>query len=457
MSELDLTKFSFLVVDDVRLCRMSVTGILRGLGIQSIYQAASGAEAISILEDDSRQVDCAIVDFKMPEMNGVELLKAIRTGVSNARRDLPVAMLTGYGDEGLVGLALALDVNTFLLKPANEETLAQRLMGFLSEDQSDEQWIRPAEAYEAIDINTPVAGLLEEAQAPLREDQGPPVTTSTADTGAVQCKLRDIPADSTLARDLQSVNGRMLYEAGTVLTSRHVTRLNGLKDLGFLEDDAWIASRHVAAASQPPEEVRVEEQSQPSGGARAATGQEIDPLASSSAEGGLQKSSFAQLGKLSFGSSTNCMRCTASFTPAPDVVRLHNRGELTAILCPRCKERDTNLLCGCVSFMVAKGGFPMMAGQLVQAFQESEHSLPKEEDDPFETLRQTYREDPLTDVDIKYWVHANFFAMNPNTKQLECMIDRIMKDPERVRLLGTAGLAARHMASRRALRLKTDK
>src|SRR5262249_2017601 len=71
--------------------------------------------------------------FMMPNVNGLQLLKAIRTGRARCRRDLPVAMLTAVSDQDLVGAALALDVNAFLLKPASVQALSQRIARMLEE------------------------------------------------------------------------------------------------------------------------------------------------------------------------------------------------------------------------------------------------------------------------------------------------------------------------------------
>ncbi|MFH1743790.1 MAG: hypothetical protein ABIH23_32700 [bacterium] len=183
----------------------------------------------------------------------------------------------------------------------------------------------------------------------------------------------------------------------------------------------------------------------------------INPFASSSEEGGLQKSTFARYGKLSLKSTPPCTRCEATFNPKSEILRLHNRGELTSLLCPNCTERDNQLLCACVKLIVIKGGFPPTVEQLAEAFYERDEGLNKSATDPFETLRKTYEEDPLTEEDILYWVHADYFSMNPVSKQLDCMIDRIMSSAERTLLLGKEGLSGKDMAAKRQQRLQMEK
>ncbi|MEW6234296.1 MAG: response regulator [Candidatus Omnitrophota bacterium] len=431
---MNLSKYSFLIVDDVRLCRLNVMGILKNLGCQTIHSANTGLEALSILEDKNRPVDCVIADFKMPDMNGLQLLKAIRCGEKNLRRDLPVAMLTGCGDEGLVGLALQLDVNAFILKPASKNNLSARLESIFSDDQQREAWIREIPVYQSIEVNAPVADLLKDDPSSLPPMEKAPISIAP---GEAHFRIDSVPENYPLSRDIRSKNGRILYPAGAILTSRHLTRLKGLKDLDFWDGNVWIKA-------EPPKT--------DSGQMEASSrGEEANRLSSPSADSSPKISTFARLGKLNSGAVVNCWRCENSFAPSVEILRRHNRSELMALLCPECLARDNDLLCACVKYMIVKGGFPQPVDKFVSAFWERDPAMRPNKEDPFETLRTTYKDDPLTDKDILNWVQKNYFTLNLITKQVECMIDRIMTDPERVRLLGKEGLAAREMAAKRAL------
>jgi len=431
---MNFSKYSFLIVDDVRLCRLNVMGILKNLGCQTIHYATTGVEALSILGDEKRPVDCVIVDFKMPDMNGLQLLKAIRCGEKNIQRDLPVAMLTGCGDEGLVGLALQLDVNAFILKPATKNNITARLISLFSDDQQREAWIREAAVYKSIDVNAPVVDLLKDDPSSLPPSEKGPIAIAP---GEAHFRIDSVPENYPLSRDIRSKNGRILYPAGAVLTSRHLTRLKGLKDLDFWDGDVWIkAEAPKTDSAQTDASPRGEEANRPS---------------SPGAESAPKVSTFARLGKLNSGAVVGCWRCENSFTPSVEIVRRHNRSELLTLLCPECLERDNELLCACVKYMIVKGGFPQPVDKFVSAFRERDPGMRPNKEDPFETLRTTYKDDPLTDKDILNWVQKNYFTLNLITKQVECMIDRIMTDPERVRLLGKDGLAAREMAAKRAL------
>ncbi len=428
MNEINWSNCSFLIVDDVRLCRFNVLGILKNLGSKVNYSAMNGAEALEILEDDEKKVDCVISDFKMPVMNGLQLLKAIRTGRKNIRRNLPVAMLTGYGDENLVGLAIKLDVNAFLLKPANKGSLTPRLHAILQDDHTDESWLRQVSDYEAVDINSTVANLLEDDPSSLLAvtEHNEPLSENE-----VLYRYDNVPENYPLSRDLRSKNGSILYPSGTVLTRRHITRLKGLKDLGFWDGNIWI----VSPKKKEDKSFDVSFS---------------DDASYQSAEGDYKRSTLSRLGKLSIDSDLKCSRCQTEFSPSYELIRLHNRGELTKILCPACMKRDNELMCACVRLMILKGGFPLNYEEILQSFYERNINLGKGIEDPFAALRSTYGSDPLSEEDIQDWVRGNFFILNKSTNQVECMINRIMSNPDRVRLLGKEGLAGRHMAMKRS-------
>jgi CheY-like chemotaxis protein len=241
MAEVDLKGRHALVVDDDPFVRSIVVRMLRDLGEPKIDLADHGSEATAILGFPGKNIDFALVDFMMPNMNGLELLKAIRTGRARCRRDLPVAMLTAISAKDLVGKALALDVNAFLLKPTSQQVLGMRIERMLSE----EPYVQEPEVYEAIDI--PAAPQQGRAAVVLPT---PPAPTAAAprrpERVAVEpirprtrVGLDELNENATLAADLINQRGICLLRKGVVINRRILSRLRDLGDLKEI-DHVWV-------------------------------------------------------------------------------------------------------------------------------------------------------------------------------------------------------------------------
>jgi two-component system, LuxR family, response regulator FixJ len=76
-------------------------------------------------------VDCFVIDYKMPDMNGIDLAGRLRT------RDIaaPVILITGYPDENISARAATAGVRHVLHKPLLDESLVTRIRGAIQEAQ----------------------------------------------------------------------------------------------------------------------------------------------------------------------------------------------------------------------------------------------------------------------------------------------------------------------------------
>jgi len=109
-----------LVVDDEEMVRSIVTQLL-SLNDHDVDRASSGAEALSMFEED--RYDIVFTDFGMPEMTGAELAKRLRA----TQPDLPIILLTGYTDtETAVGA-----VDDILSKPFKLEELQATIQKYV--------------------------------------------------------------------------------------------------------------------------------------------------------------------------------------------------------------------------------------------------------------------------------------------------------------------------------------
>jgi CheY-like chemotaxis protein len=211
---------SYLVVDDEEISRLLVSRFLRQVEPRQLLLAAHGQEALDLLA--SNPVDCLVTDLNMRPVDGLELLKAVRTGASAARRDLPVVLFAGRSDIDRMGIALALDVHAFVVKPVARPVLLERIRRGLAQPTP----AVPVEAYRAIEL-TPAPGA---GPAPPAGGAGPDRQTP----------LNEVRDGQVLSRAVASHDGRRLVDAGTALTRRWIDRLTDLVELDPSLAQVWI-------------------------------------------------------------------------------------------------------------------------------------------------------------------------------------------------------------------------
>jgi len=112
-----------LVVDDQLTMRALVRNGLQTLGFTDITEAGDGEDALrSIL---TRPVHLVISDYNMPKVDGLELLRAIRS--HEPIKSTAFIMLTGRADKELVQKAVQYGVNNYLVKPFTVQQLKEKL------------------------------------------------------------------------------------------------------------------------------------------------------------------------------------------------------------------------------------------------------------------------------------------------------------------------------------------
>ncbi len=113
-----------LVVDDDPHIRELVEVFLRAEGIDEVYGASDGREALHFLE--STTVDMAILDVMMPNMDGWELCRQLRKTY-----DFPILMLTARGDTSQIVKGFELGTDDYLVKPFEPLVLIARVKALL--------------------------------------------------------------------------------------------------------------------------------------------------------------------------------------------------------------------------------------------------------------------------------------------------------------------------------------
>lgn len=118
-----------LIVDDSRAMRALLSRMVTGLGLTTSV-AGNGREALQVLEEGGVP-DVALVDWNMPEMNGLELVQAMRSDERYAT--VPVVMVTTETEMSQVMKALEAGANEYVMKPFTAEILHDKfsLLGIL--------------------------------------------------------------------------------------------------------------------------------------------------------------------------------------------------------------------------------------------------------------------------------------------------------------------------------------
>jgi response regulator NasT len=105
-----------LIAEDETIIRLDLRDVLERAGHEVCAEARDGEEAVALAQ--SEQPELAILDVKMPRLDGIEAARRIL-----AERPIPIVMLTAYGQEELVARAVEAGVFGYLVKPFRETDL----------------------------------------------------------------------------------------------------------------------------------------------------------------------------------------------------------------------------------------------------------------------------------------------------------------------------------------------
>src|SRR5712692_6077148 len=105
-----------LIAEDETIIRLDLRELLEKAGFEVCAEAKDGLEAIELAR--SEQPDLAVLDVKMPRLDGIEAARRILE-----ERPIPIVMLTAYGQDELVSRAVEAGVFGYLVKPFRETDL----------------------------------------------------------------------------------------------------------------------------------------------------------------------------------------------------------------------------------------------------------------------------------------------------------------------------------------------
>ncbi|MGD9792954.1 MAG: PleD family two-component system response regulator [Acidimicrobiia bacterium] len=112
-----------LIVDDSRAMRAMLKSIMTDLGFE-VLEAGHGIEGLAQLEANPA-IDLALVDWNMPQMDGLEFVKALRQDRRNA--ELKVMMVTAENDMAKMARALMVGADEYAMKPLTRDAIIAKL------------------------------------------------------------------------------------------------------------------------------------------------------------------------------------------------------------------------------------------------------------------------------------------------------------------------------------------
>jgi two-component system, chemotaxis family, chemotaxis protein CheY len=113
----------FLIVDDFSTMRRIVRGLLKEMGCNNADEAEDGAVALTMLK--TAKYDFVVSDINMPNMNGFDLLKAVKG--DDGLKHIPVLMVTAEARKEDIVLAAQIGAAGYIVKPFTKATLEEKI------------------------------------------------------------------------------------------------------------------------------------------------------------------------------------------------------------------------------------------------------------------------------------------------------------------------------------------
>ncbi|MEK8048921.1 chemotaxis response regulator CheY [Ideonella sp. DXS22W] len=122
----------FLIVDDFNTMRRIVRGLLKEMGANNADEAEDGAVALQMLKN--ARYDFVVSDINMPNMNGFDLLKAVKA--DPALKHIPVLMVTAEARKEDILLAAQSGAAGYVVKPFTKATLEEKVTKIMQKLQA---------------------------------------------------------------------------------------------------------------------------------------------------------------------------------------------------------------------------------------------------------------------------------------------------------------------------------
>ena len=118
-----MKNMKFMVIDDSATARKVIVSTLKRMEVEQVFEAENGKDALS--EMFRREIDFIITDWNMPEMNGLEFVKAIKR--VEDFKNIPIIMVTTRGMRDDILDAIKAKVNGYIVKPFTALDLKKKI------------------------------------------------------------------------------------------------------------------------------------------------------------------------------------------------------------------------------------------------------------------------------------------------------------------------------------------
>ena len=120
-----------LVVDDDHHMRKVVRTILTAIGVKTVYEAGDGTTGLEAVRKNNP--DLVIVDWEMPNIDGAQFVRMVRSPGTFPMPDVPIIMLSGHSDRWRVVEAARIGAHEYLLKPVSIQALHDRIVAIIGQ------------------------------------------------------------------------------------------------------------------------------------------------------------------------------------------------------------------------------------------------------------------------------------------------------------------------------------
>jgi len=127
-------KARILIVDDFSNMRSLIRTMLGEIGYKNVTEASDGLQAYNLITEaakNNESFSVLILDWNMPVMSGLELLKACKSQAST--KDIPILMVTAESDKQSVVTAIQAGASNYVLKPITRDVFREKFHKIVSQ------------------------------------------------------------------------------------------------------------------------------------------------------------------------------------------------------------------------------------------------------------------------------------------------------------------------------------